>query len=133
MHKNERISVLLAASVTAIMFWISSSLVVPGLSIAFMSFAAAPARLSGFAARSDYGILFAMIIPICVAALGFVGGTFIAFIYNLVIADSLAPKATREDRSEEPVHPGRLFPVAALAQRLLEPQPVLAHSHAAGQ
>jgi hypothetical protein len=133
MQKNKRISVLLAASVTAIVFWICATFVVPALSFTFLLLGAAPAQLSGFAAIADHGMLFAMIIPVCVAVLGFFNGSFIALIYNALMAEPLAPKATRENRREEPIRPGRLFPMPALAQRLLEPQAVLARSHAVGR
>jgi hypothetical protein len=124
MRKNDPISVLFAASVTALAFWISATLVTPALSFVFLMVGAAPAQMNGVAAKSDHGMLLAMIVPLGAAALGFFGGVLIAFIYNVVIADARPLKATREYGRKEPK---RLFPtpVPALAQRMLEPQAVL--------
>jgi hypothetical protein len=126
MRKNDPISVLFAANVTALVFWISATLVTPALSFLFLIVGAAPAQMSGLA-TSDHRMLLAMIVPFGAAALGFFGGVLIAFIYNVVIADARPLKATREYGQKEPK---RLFPapVPALAQRMLEPQAVLARN-----
>ena len=135
MRKNDPISVLFAASVTALAFWICAGIVAPALSFMFLLLGAAPAQLSGLVAKSDHGMIFAMIVPICAAALGFFNGAFIAFTYNVFIADSRTLKAISAHGQKEPT---RLFPVPVpaaygLAKLILEPQPVLARSHAAGR
>ena len=47
-------------------------------------------------------MLFAMIVHICAAALGFFNGALIAFTYNVFVADSRTLKATSGHGQKEP-------------------------------
>jgi hypothetical protein len=71
--KKDPISVLFAASFMALAFWMSATVVTPVLSFLFLIVGAAPAQMSSLAAKSDHGMLLAMIVPFCAAALGFFG------------------------------------------------------------
>jgi len=78
-------NVLLAATTSGLLLGAIAALVAP--CCAFLSILAgeAPTQLQSTVAASDNGMIFAVAAPFICGAIGFLGGGFMAFLFNLLV------------------------------------------------
>ena len=82
MKQLKVINVFLVASVSAALHGIMAVIFVPAMSVMFLAHNTAQAQLSN-PAITDNIMVWAVVAPILWAAVGFIGGALMAFIWNL--------------------------------------------------
>jgi hypothetical protein len=84
MKTPKTINVLLVATVSAILHGVLAGIFIPLLAMLLLSFGALPGPLAAVA-TAEHGMIFAVTAPFIYAAIGFAGGAFMAFLYNLFV------------------------------------------------
>ena len=86
MKKPKAINVLLVATVSAILHGAVAVVFVPCVSMLMLCFAEPPAALTSTLASVENGMLFAVAAPFGYAAIGFLFGGLMAFMYNMFVS-----------------------------------------------
>ena len=86
MKQLKVINVFLVASVSAALHGVMAVIFVPAMSVMFLAQHTAQDQLSN-PAMTDNVMILAVVAPICWAAVGFMGGACMAFIWNLFVGE----------------------------------------------
>jgi hypothetical protein len=84
MKTPKTINVMLVATASAILHGVLAGIFIPLLSMLLLSFGALPSPLAAIA-TAEHGMMFAVAAPFGYAAIGFVGGAAMAFLFNLFV------------------------------------------------
>jgi len=96
MRDTKRVSVPLAATVSAMVHAAWGVVCIPALSFLFLTATGSSAHPAGMAA-TEQGMLFAVLAPILCATLGFAGGAVMAFLFNMFVEEKRRPAIVVEE------------------------------------
>ncbi|MBZ5524682.1 MAG: hypothetical protein LAP21_20785 [Acidobacteriia bacterium] len=96
MNKTRTTSILMIASVSAAVHGLAAVVFVPVLSFILLAVGEPPASFRNMIAATDNGMLFAVLIPLLYALIGFIVGGFLALVHAVLTAEDPAPRAPEE-------------------------------------